>query len=312
MYGSSIFSRHNKIQNNRHPSIIKDTKIEKVNDINFNPDEKKKKKTNKIIIDKEPDIDFSDLTISKVETNKNNICQRFLMEQNIIPKHPGVSIYVGSINSGKTTLINNFLSKPQYYGKSKECNKNNNVTPYFDVTFLLTGSDDDMYDVLIDNGLIDEEHIKYDPQPEDIQYILDVQGETVKEKGLLKSPRILIILEDVVDNKKLLNSAPFRSLFIKPRQNNISVWMLAQYVNLIPKSLRQQAINLFIFSQNRAGEEVIADQYCPAHMKKTQFLRMIQQATSARPGDTHPFLHINRRAKPDERFRRNLNKIIKV
>jgi hypothetical protein len=292
---------------------ILDVKTSGVENINFSSNENVKPNNKpKVNISNEPDIDFSDLSITEVKSNKNGLPQRFLMKQNIIPKHPGVSLFVGSIGSGKTTLLNNLLAKPQYYGVSKELSKDGKPAPYFDYTFLLTGSDDDMYNDLIDQGIIQEQHIKFSPTPEDIQQIIDVQSATIKEKGLLKSPKILIILEDIVDNTKLMGSSSFRSLFIKPRQHNFSVWMMAQYMNLIPKSARQQAINLFIFLQNRAGNEIIVDQYCPAHMKKKEFLSLIQQATEPRTGDTHPFLHINRRVKLADRYRRNLQNIIQI
>ena len=320
MHGLSIFKKketkkeeNKRLDENERKFEIETQNKKGVEGINFGGTESKPdKKKNSVSTSKEPDVDFSDLKITKVESNKNSLPQRFLMKQNVVAKHPGVSLFVGSIASGKTTLLNNFLDKPQYYGKSRELSIDGSIRPYFDTVFLLTGSDDDMYDTLIEQGIIKEQHVKFAPRAEDIQQIIDVQAATIKEKGLLKSPKILIILEDLVDDTRLTGSTPFRSLFIKPRQHNFSVWMMAQYMNLIPKSARQQAINLYIFQQNRAGNEIICDQYCPAHMNKKEFLRLIQQSTNPRPNDTHPFLHINRRVKLEERYRRNLDKIIKI
>ena len=289
---------------------VTDTKI---TDIDFCDDKDKK---NKREIKKNPEskkpykLDFRNLNIEKVETSKNKIPQRKLMELNIIPRHPGVSLIVGSVGSGKTNFLINLLTKPQFWGPSMELT--DDMTPFFDIIFLLTGSDDDAYDGLIAEGVIKEKHIKFDPQAEDIQKIIDIQMANIKKVGLLESPKVLIILEDIVDNKRLLNSKPFRSLFIKPRQHNFTVLLLSQYINLIPKGLRQQAINLFIFPQNRAGEEIICDQFCPGNMTKRDFMGVITQATEVRDGDSHPFMHINRRCKNCERFRRNLDKIIDI
>lgn len=309
----SIFIKLNKnLKSNKTTDIkSKDETVDKI-DFSGQKNEHKKKTIKEEPINKEPNIDFTDLKITKIETDKNKIKQRFLMQHNIIAKHPGVSLFVGSIGSGKTTLVNNLLSKAQFYGRSKETSTDGSLKPYFDTLFLLSGSNDDMYDSMIQDGIIKEQHIKFDPTPQDIQRIIDVQTDTINKIGLIASPKVLIILEDLVDNHKLLNSRAFRSLFIKPRQSNFSVWMLAQYMNLIPKALRQQAVNLYIFQQNRAGEEVICDQFCPANLKKNEFLRLIQQATSVREGDTHPFLNINRRVKKSERFRRNLDTIINI
>lgn len=315
--GLSIFNKNkNKKQDTKidNENMIEND-INDVSDINFGEEKTKKNeslKKKKRYDDNNIKVDFGDLKISQVETNKNKIFQRFLMNHNVVSKHPGVSIFCGGVGSGKTTLIHNLLSKPQYYGKSLEGIKDNNgKKPYFDVVFLLTGSDDDMYQELIDMQLIDENHIKFDPEPEDIQHILDIQGKCIKEKGLLNSPKVLIILEDIVDKQKFIKSTPFRSLFIKPRQNGLSVWLLSQYLNLIPKSCRLQAMNLYLFKQERAGQEIICEQYCPAGLKKDQFLKLIEQATQPTEDEPNPFLHINQRVKDkNEKFRRNLDTII--
>jgi len=254
-------------------------------------------------------INYGDIKITSVDTDKNKLEQRRLMEKNIIPRHPGVSICVGSINSGKSTFIHNLLSKPQFYGESNELGETKH---YYDVIFLLTGSDDDLYTDLTDRGIIKEQHIKYDPKPSDLQKIIDIQSKTIKKIGLLKAPKVLIILDDIVDNMKFIKSSAFKTLFIRPRQLGISVLLGAQHFNLVPMACRQQAINLFIFPQNRAGEEGIVEQFCPGNMKKNDFRELISQATEIREGDSHPFLHINRRCKMQERFRRNLDKIIKI
>jgi hypothetical protein len=284
-----------------------------VDSIDFSEDKDMKNKKNKAKPKMQHNVDkieYDNLNIEKVETSKNKLAQRKLMKANIIPQHPGVSLMIGSVNSGKTNFLINLLTRPQFYGPSNELTKE--FKPYFDVVFLLTGSQDDAYDVLIEKGILKEQHINYNPQPEDIQAILDIQGSTIKKNGLLKAPKVLIILEDIVDNQKLMRSTPFRSLFIKPRQNSFSIFICAQYINLIPKGLRQQAINLFIFPQNRAGDDIICDQFCPGHMKKDEFMHVISQCTEVRDKESHPFMHINRRCKTGERFRRNLNKIIEL
>lgn len=291
-------------------TLVKDLdKTKSLESLTFN-EEKENSKREKRNVNQNTTPNFKDLKITKIESNKNKIPQRLLMSKNVIPKHPNVSLFVGSISSGKTTLVANLLTKPQFYGPSTEGSKT--PKPFFDNVFLFTGSDDDMYDELLDNGVLKRKHIKFDPQPEDIQKVMDIQMATIKKDGYLKAPKVLIILEDIVDNKKLLNSQQFRSLFIKPRQFSFSVFLLSQYINLVPKGLRQQAINLFIFPQNRAGNDIIIDQFCPCMMDKNEFRGVISQCTEIRDGEPCPFMHINRRCKNSERFRRNLNKIINI
>ncbi len=315
--------------NFKQPKAIKKTKkeIEKeeaeekaanavsnVSDIDFgdekqNNHKSEKKKTKQK--DNNVDVDYGNLKIEKIESDKNKIKQRYLMEMDVCPKHPTVVAYVGSIGSGKTTLLINLLMKPQFYGKSLEGIKGNEKKPYFDEIFMLTNSDDDMYSELIDLDILKENHIKFNPEPDDIQMIIDAQRKTIDEKGLVDSPKVLIILDDIVDNQKLMRSTPFRSLFIRPRQLSFSIWICSQYFQLLPKSLRLNAMNLFLFKQEKAGNDIICEQYQPSYLTTDKFRQLIDQATTPSEDDPNPFLHINRRVKDKTKmFRRNLDTII--
>lgn len=255
---------------------------------------------------------FNDLKIRAIETNKNKLEQRFLMTENVIPRFPGCCIICGSIGSGKTNFLFSLLSRPEFYGKSLELQKDNNPRPYFDHVFLFTGSDDDMYDQLVDLGLIKQEHICMSPKAEDIQLIIDKQAETIKKKGLLKAPKIMIILEDLVDDLKLMRSKALRTLFIKPRQHNMFVVMMAQYLRFVPSGLRRQAMSLFLFQGDRKSNEIICDEFCPAGLKTKQFMELIAKATEKREDDEYPFLHINKRCPVETRYRRNLDKVLRI
>ena len=109
---------------------------------------------------KEKDLSMK---IEKIESSKHNIKQRAMMKANVIPQHPAISLFSGSQGGGKTTLVANLLTKPHMYGKSMENTSNEDdekkqikriPKPYFDAIFLFIGSDDDMYDSLIDDGTI--------------------------------------------------------------------------------------------------------------------------------------------------------------
>jgi hypothetical protein len=254
---------------------------------------------------------FKDLKIKPVETNKNKIVQRHMMKENIIGRFPSVQILCGGIGSGKTTFLHNLLTRPEFYGMSYECVEDGQKPKkYFDEIFLFTGSDDDMYDQLIADKILKEEHVKFAPTPSDIQLVIDTQMRGIKKNGLENSPKVLIILEDLVDDLKLMRSKAMRSLFIRPRQMNMMVFMMAQYLRFIPSGLRRQAMNLFIFGGDRKSTEIICDEFCPSHIKQQEFMRLIEQAQEKREGDEYPFLHINKRVAVPQRFRRNLDKII--
>jgi hypothetical protein len=259
------------------------------------------------------------MDIEKIESKKHKIEQRQLMELDIIPRHPTVSVFSGSAGGGKSTLIANLLTKPHMYGKSLELlqprksgGKMPPPRPYFDAIFLLIGSDDDMYDALIADGTIRPEHVKHMPTPADVQSIIDHQKKLMAdaEGDITKVPKILCIFDDVINDKRLINSSPFMELFIKGRHINSSTFLLCQYLNLCPKSCRLQASYLFVFKSNRAEMEVLQQQFCPPDMTKQDFYDMVMMATADEGEKKNNFLVIVKRAPLDKRFRQNLNHYI--
>jgi len=264
------------------------------------------------------------MDIEKIESKKHKIEQRQLMELDIIPRHPTVSVFSGSAGGGKSTLIANLLTKPHMYGKSlellqprksgtsKKGGKMPPPRPYFDAIFLLIGSDDDLYDELISDGTIRPEHVKHMPTPSDVQSIIDHQKKLMAdaEGDIMKVPKILCIFDDVINDKRLINSSPFMELFIKGRHINSSTFLLCQYLNLCPKSCRLQASYLFVFKSNRAEMEVLQQQFCPPDMTKQDFYDMVMMATNDEGEKKNNFLVIVKRAPLDKRFRQNLNHYI--
>jgi hypothetical protein len=199
-------------------------------------------------------------------------------------------------------------------GMEKELEKNPDAMPkpYFDAIFLMIGSDDDMYDHLIDQGIIKQNHVCHMPSPEDVQRVIDCQKAAInKAKGDMKKvPKILFIFDDVVNDGKLMRSKPFLECFVKGRHINSSTWMLTQYLNLCPKALRLQANYLFVFKSNRAELQVLSDQFCPPSMTKKEFSKMVQETTQDDEENKNNFLVICKRAPEDKRFRKNLDKFV--
>jgi len=259
------------------------------------------------------------LKIEKIDTSKHNIPQRNLMKMGVVPHHPSISLMSGSQGGGKSTLCANMLTNPLMYGLSlegmeKELKKNSDTLPkpYYDAIFLMIGSDDDMYDHLIDLGIIKQNHVCHMPTPEDVQKVIDGQKSAIaRAKGDMKKvPKILFIFDDVVNDGKLMRSKPFLECFVKGRHINSSTWMLTQYLNLCPKALRLQANYLFVFKSNRAELQVLSDQFCPPSMTKKEFSKMAQETTQDSEHNKNNFLVICKRASEDKRFRKNLDKFV--
>ena len=259
------------------------------------------------------------LTINKIDTSKHAIYQRQLMELGIIPNHPGVTIFCATQGGGKSTLVANLLSKENMYGKSHEGvkiipNKKTPKQPYFSAIFAFLGSHDDMFDHLIDTGVIKQNHVCHDPTPEAIQKVIDEQKAVLlKADGDMKKvPRILFLFDDIMNDAGLMRSKSFLDLFVNGRHINSSTWLLSQYLNLIPKACRTQANWLFIGKCNRSEMTIMCDQYCPPDMTKREFSRMICGATADDEKSRNNFFVVVKRASEDQKFRKNLDQFINL
>jgi hypothetical protein len=262
------------------------------------------------------------LKIDKIDTSKHAIKNRKLMELGVIPHHPSITIFSGSQGGGKSTLVANLMKKEHMYGLSYEGmedelkrKKGKKLPPkqgFFDAVFCFLGSDDDMYDHLIDSGVIKQNHVCHMPKPMDIQKVIDGQKQAIAkvDGDMTKVPKILCIFDDVVNDSKLMRSTPFLELFVKGRHINSSTFFLSQYLNLVPKPCRLQANWLFVFKSNRAELQVLCDQFCPPNATKKEFAAMVHEATRDDEQNKNNVFVIVKRAPEDQRFRKNLDKFI--
>ena len=264
-------------------------------------DDKKKEKINrpKELQGKNKDI----LKIVKYDSNKHKIKQRKLMEDNIIPSHASAVVFCGRSGSGKSNLLVNLAERPEFYGKT---NKDNPKTGYFDLVFLFspTCHHDDLPKYLD----IPASRM-YDSDFEGpLKHIIKTQKQIIEKKGLDKSPKLLIIFDDIISQKKFMNSEFFTQMYIQNRHLGISTWVCTQSFNKIPRVCRLQANNLFIFAGSGSETEILCQEFAPPHTSKKDFEGLIKYATDER----FNFLHINMRAKPEERFRKNLDTILTI
>lgn len=249
------------------------------------------------------DMQFDGLKVCAIPTAKDILNQRLLMKENVIPRGFGTyNIIIGSIGSGKSNLLAYLMLNPLcYFG-------------YFDQTFLLTNSNDDIYDTLVEKGALKKSNIKHQPDESDIQKILDLQKKKIKEANgdYSKIPLTCVILDDVIDDQKFVKSKAFRTLAIRPRQYYLCVFLLSQYMNSIPKQSRMQSQNIFCFSGTNLDSEIYADMLCPANLTKKQFHGLMEYAWTKTDDDPYPFLYINRKCGEDKRYRKNLLEFIDI
>jgi hypothetical protein len=172
-----------------------------------------------------------------------------------------------------------------------------------------------MYDKLIEDEIIKKDHVVKSPSPEDIQKIIDMQKFAIKNsKDISKAPKILVIMDDLANNKPLLRSKPFLELFVAGRHLNSSTWFLSQYLNLVPKNCRLQANYLFVFKSNRAEMKVLCDQFCPPDMRNDDFCKMILDITKDTKNEDGSkkinFLMISKGVDENKKFKKNLDEYI--
>jgi hypothetical protein len=243
------------------------------------------------------------LKIVKYDTNKHKIKQRKLMEDNIIPQHASAVVFCGRSGSGKSNLLVNLAERPEFYGKTK---KDNPKTGYFDLVFMFspTCHHDDLpkYLDIPPNRMYDR---NFEPP---LKHIIKTQKDIIEKKGLDKAPKLLIIFDDIISQKKFMNSEFFTQMYIQNRHLGISTWVCTQSFNKIPRVCRLQANNLFIFAGSGSETEILTAEFAPPHTSKKQFENLIKHATNER----YNFLHINMRCPPEERFRRNLDTILTI
>lgn len=259
-----------------------------------------------------------DLSINAMKTKKSKIKNRTLMLEKIIMHHPSNTLISAAPGSGKTCLLVNLLQKGEFYGPSNELltddQKKKGPRSYFDAVFLFLPSGDDAYDPLIKKKLIMPHHICVNPTSEVLQTVIDTQKRAIDLGGdISKSPKILCIYDDCVREKKMLESAPFKTLFTQSRHINVSNMVTTQYLNLIPKSVRMMCDYLICFKLNRLEIDLLSDAYCPPLMSKRDFKEMVHSVTSDTPDNNHNFLMISRTVSDiNKKFRKNFDSYIKV
>jgi len=233
---------------------------------------------------------FNGFNIEYIPASKNDIPQRPAMKEGIIPKHPFIFLINGAVSSGKTNLLINLLLNDRMYGRDKT------GRPYWDSIFVFTNSHDEILEKMMDDGIIPKTNVKHVPDESDLKKVLKMQKEKVKASNgdFSKVPRLFFIFDDIIDSD-LIKSSSFKTLCIRNRHMNASVFCLGQYFNAWPKQMRMQATNLMIFSGNLAERELITDVFCPSNMNKKDFNDVVAFAWQPEEKNTHPFLHIARK-----------------
>jgi hypothetical protein len=127
------------------------------------------------------------------------------------------------------------------------------------------------------------------------------QVEQLKEK----SPHVLFLFDDVVSEKNIQNK-DLQKIFTRGRHANASSIIVGQQFKSIPKIIRNQASNIFVFKCNPSDIEAIAEEMENLHADKHKVKKMIKDALSQPYG----FIHINKQEQDAKKqFRKGLSDI---
>ncbi len=241
--------------------------------------------------------------IKPVKTSKNDIKTTKPMKDGVILKHPFSAIISGSSGSGKTVLLVNMLTRPEFY-------KN-----YFDRIIIFSptagGNLDDSYESV---PYLKEENFINTLNPEFIRMFLDYQEQQIKEKGIGKSPRLLLIFDDCIADQKFMRSSELRECYIKNRHYNTSVILLSQYFYAVPKTMRVNASGIFYFKGSQKEVEILCESYCPPNHSNKEFMKIIDYCTkfikNNKEINSRPFLFYNGQVEHSKRYRKTFTQIL--
>ena len=250
------------------------------------------------------------LKIKKILDSKDEIPERRLSKHKVIPKHPMPLIISGSTNSGKTNLVVNMLTNPAMFGgESEPTNKKRNN--YFDEIYVISGSCDETIRTLVDDKILEEENIM-EPDVENINKIFEKQEMDV-ESGKKKSEldRVLIIIDDCLHEKKFLRSKELNRLITSGRHYSISTWLLTQYLFHLSTVARANADMIIQFRPNWREVQILCDLFRSVNMpKKSDFIKIVNEAVMPEGEDKFPFLCISKSSPPEKMFRRNFDQYL--
>ncbi|MHA2039859.1 MAG: ATPase/DNA packaging protein [Promethearchaeota archaeon] len=237
---------------------------------------------------------MDDYTIHNILKSGTGPDQCEAAERGVIPKHPMRLYVVGASKSGKTNLVVSLLSEDRFY-KGYWPKKN---------IFIIspTTGIDSTYNIL---GL--DKKTQY-IEPRDALDFLDmvqrVQTISITEadQDLNKVPRLLIIFDDCLSHKRLMQSQQLLRFAIMSRHFSVSIFFLSQAYHRLGKSIRMNMSSLIYFKASSKEDETVAKDYCAPGMSYKNFIsRIINPATRHK----YNFLYINLEKPFEERYKHN-------
>lgn len=181
--------------------------------------------------------------IEEVKIKENN-------NAGIIPKHPCRVLFSGQTGSGKSNLMISMLTRPEFYkGYFKHILI---ISPNIDSDknyMHLKKHHDDQLKLPPRKRINYMFYRTYEPDAMDALMAYRMQA---VEKGV-RTP-FLIILDDILEHKPLLNSSFLQALVTRGRHLSISVFIATQSYMRIPRTIRLNCSDVIWYMPRNVGE----------------------------------------------------------
>ncbi len=221
-------------------------------------------------------------------------------QSHVLPVHPFRCVISGNSGSGKTVLLNNLVLKPEYYAGFFKYILVISPNVYADKSYKHLLKFKDEQDKILARRMFTSKNkpvkvmLYTEYEPESIARVMDYRQQSV-EKGNI-SP-MLVILDDVLEQRALINSPFLQALFTRGRHMHISTFILTQSYMKIPRTLRLNTTNTIVFAPNNLSEVQRIYDELVRNLTLNQFVELCKHVYKQR----YSFLHF-RIGKPIDEY----------
>lgn len=232
---------------------------------------------------------INEYEIKKIVSVDQDLPQCKAARDKVLPAHPFRMYIVGASGSGKSNLVLNLLTRTNMY------------KDYFDDILVISPTAVHLDPNYRELDLPDENF--FDPDTDVLERLMEIQEDNIEKVGKLDSPKILLVLDDIISYKTFVNSPLLLKFAVMSRHWNISLMVLSQAYHRIPKSIRMQMTAIVFFKGSNKELEVLAEDFSAPGMSKHRFIEAICYATHKR----YNFFFVDLHLPIDSgRYRKNL------
>jgi hypothetical protein len=139
-----------------------------------------------------------------------------------------------------------------------------------------------------------------------IKRLLREQEAEVKRVGKKKAKKVLVIYDDTIGDKSVINDPKFLVSFIRGRHFCVSCFVMTQSYTKIPRAVRLQATALSVFPSFRSEIERLYEEHGPYQLSKKEWFELVQSAMQKTDDEPFPFFFIDSTKPVEDRYRRCL------